>query len=217
MSSSRLGILVGMQWEANLAHSLNPIAIEASGATCAGAQAALDRLQKEKVDSIISFGFAAGLDPVMKAGTIVIPHSVSMSDQEYKADPILRLRLGAEKSKVKVGALLHSNHIMTSVQEKEAYFKKTGCVAADMESGLVAEFCQQHRLSFAVLRVICDPATRNLPPLACMALAEDGSLNFSKIIGNLFSRPSQINSLIGVGIDMMYAYWCLNSFVSVCF
>lgn len=215
MAHNRLGVLVGMQWEAKLAEALNPAATEASGATSVGAMAALHRLKKAQVDTIISFGFAAGLDPVMKAGTILLPHSVFVDHRDYKIDPVLRLRLGSEKSNVKVGSLLHSNKIITSAQEKKALFDKTGCVAVDMESGLVAQFCQKYHISFAVLRVICDPATRDLPALATMALAKDGSLNLSKIMGSLLKHPHQIHTLLGIGWDMLCAYWRLSHFIAV--
>lgn len=210
----RIGVLVGMQSEAKLARHLYPAAIEASGATKEGAKAALHRLIAANVTSIVSFGFAAGLDPLIKAGTILLPNVIHVEGKDYLSDPALRLKLGSERSKVKLGALLHSDEIITSAIEKQKLFEKTGCVSVDMESGIVAKYCHEHHISFAVLRVVCDSASRDLPPLACMALSHDGKLNTSKMIKNLMTNPGQISSLIKLGVDAGIAHRQLNNFVN---
>ncbi|CAI3938269.1 Nucleoside phosphorylase/nucleosidase [Commensalibacter communis] len=209
----RIGVLVGMQSEAKLARHLYPAAIEASGATKEGAKIALNRLIMANVTSIVSFGFAAGLDPLIKAGTILLPNVIHVNGKDYVSDPALRLKLGAEKSKIKVGALLHSDEIITASAEKQELFCKTGCVALDMESGIVAQYCEDHQIPFAVLRVVCDSAARDLPPLACMALSHDGNLNRIQMAKSLLSNPGQIAGLIKLGIDAGVAYAQLNSFV----
>lgn len=209
----RIGVLVGMQSEARLARHLHPVAIEASGATIKGAEAALQRLLDAKADAIVSFGFAAGLDPVIKPGAILVPYSVQVSNQEYNADTDLRSRLGAEQSKVKVGALLHSDFIITSSKEKQVLFEETGCIAADMESGVVARYCVERHIPFAALRVVCDSATRDLPSVVCMALSSGGNLNIPQIIKSLVYHPAQIFGLVGVGVDAGIAFWQLNRFI----
>ncbi|MDI2091043.1 phosphorylase family protein [Commensalibacter oyaizuii] len=209
----RIGVLVGMQSEARLARNLYPTAIEASGATMRGAEIALQRLLDTGVDKIVSFGFAAGLDPLIKPGTILLPHTIYVNNKDYVPDLTLRSQLGAEKSQVKIGALLHSDTIITSCAEKEILFQQTGCVAVDMESGIVAQYCEEHQIPFAVLRVVCDSANRDLPPVASLALSNDGHLNISKIIGSLLGNPDQVFDLIKLGADAAIAYWQLNSFV----
>lgn len=210
----RIGVLVGMQSEAKLARHLYPAAIEASGATKEGAKAALNRLIAANVTSIVSFGFAAGLDPLIKAGTILLPNVIHVEGKDYISDPALRLKLGSERSKVRLGALLHSDEIITSAAEKQKLFEQTGCVSVDMESGIVAKYCYEHNIPFAVLRVVCDSASRDLPPLACMALSHDGKLNTSKMIKNLMTNPGQISSLIKLGVDAGIAHRQLNNFVN---
>lgn len=213
MVRKRLGILVGMEFEARLAQTFAPVAIEISGATFLGAQKALERLSAAKIDTILSFGFAAGLDPVIKAGAILLPHSVVVGNQEYHVDAEIRDWLGAEKSEVKLGSLLHSNEIVTSVQQKEKLFKETACIAVDMESGLVAQFAHEKQIPFAVLRAVCDSANRNLPPLVSLALAQNGKLDLSEISRSLFTNPYQIKDLCGVGLDMAWAHWRLKQYL----
>ncbi|EUK17760.1 phosphorylase family protein [Commensalibacter papalotli (ex Servin-Garciduenas et al. 2014)] len=209
----RIGVLVGMQSEAKLARHLYPAAIEASGATKEGAKSALKRLIAAKVTSIVSFGFAAGLDPLIKAGTILLPNVIHVRGKDYVSDPALRLKLGAEKSRIKVGALLHSDEIITASAEKQKLFVQTGCVALDMESGIVAQYCEDHKIPFAVLRVVCDSAARDLPPLACLALSHDGNLKISQMAKSLLVNPAQISGLIKLGVDAGLAYRQLNNFV----
>ena len=78
---SKPGIVVGLAAEARVARPLGwPIAI--GGGTVAGAEAAAERLVREGVTALVSFGIAGGLDPALRPGTIVVPQEVLMDDGE---------------------------------------------------------------------------------------------------------------------------------------
>ena len=49
-------------------------------------------------------------------------------------------------------------------QAKRALYVKTGAIAVDMESHIVARIGAAHGLPVAAIRVITDPAVRALPP-----------------------------------------------------
>ncbi|CAK7192462.1 5'-methylthioadenosine/S-adenosylhomocysteine nucleosidase [Commensalibacter sp. Nvir] len=210
----RIGVIVGMQSEAQLANALHPAAIEVSGATDLGAKMAMERLLKTQIDAVVSFGFAGGLDPLIKPGSILLPSVICTEKKDYMPNPFLRLKLGAERSDVKIGALLHSDEAIKSSAEKKKLFQDTACLAVDMESGIVAEYCQKNNIPFAALRVVCDSALRDLPPVACIALSQKGTLNFFSIVNSFLTNPIQCWDLMALGFDASIAYWRLKRYVN---
>lgn len=73
-SPSRPGILVGLKAEARFIRQVFPhAAIAASGACRAGALREAARLAACGADCLLSFGLAAGLDPDLPAGSIIVP------------------------------------------------------------------------------------------------------------------------------------------------
>ncbi|QHC35113.1 hypothetical protein [Komagataeibacter xylinus] len=199
---SRLGIVVGMEAEAALIRPFLPHArFGLSGATLSGARQAVLDLLEGGVDALLSFGLAAGLDPALQPGAVVVPHNVLVNGERLPAAPALLSWLGAERADVVGGDLLHSDVIVTAATRKMALYRETGCVALDMESGVVAEMAAARKVPFAVLRVVCDPAERTLPPAAVVALRPDGSLAVGALARSIACNPFQIPALIRVGRD----------------
>ncbi|KDU97623.1 hypothetical protein CFR78_00020 [Komagataeibacter rhaeticus] len=199
---SRLGIVVGMEAEAALIRPFLPQArFGLSGATLSGARQAVLDLLEGGVDALLSFGLAAGLDPALAPGAVVMPAHVVVNGERLAASPALLDWLGAGRADVLGGDLLHSDVIVTEATRKAELFRQTGCVALDMESGVVAEMAAARRVPFAVMRVVCDPADRTLPPAAVVALRPDGSLAVGALARSILCNPLQIPALIRVGRD----------------
>ncbi|MDE7547480.1 hypothetical protein PY793_05705 [Acetobacter fabarum] len=199
---TRPGILVGLKAEAQLIRGVFPhAAIAASGATSAGAQREANRLAACGADCLLSFGLAAGLDPTLPPGTIVIPSAVQAWGKVWPCDPTLRHILGEEHAGVISGSLLHSDQVVLQAQHKAELFASTQCASLDMESGFLARVAHEADLPFAVLRVICDPATRSLPPVTACVLSPDGGLQIGLLLRSLLRHPSQITGLISLGRD----------------
>ncbi|GBQ49772.1 hypothetical protein AA15973_1875 [Komagataeibacter sucrofermentans DSM 15973] len=197
-----MGIVVGMEAEAALIRPFLPHArIGLSGATLSGARQAVLDLLEGGVDALLSFGLAAGLDPALQPGAVVVPQNVLVNGERLPAAPALLAWLGAEGADVVGGDLLHSDVIVTAATRKMALYRETGCVALDMESGVVAEMAAARKVPFAVLRVVCDPADRTLPPAAVVALRPDGSLAVGALARSIVCNPFQIPALIQVGRD----------------
>jgi len=64
---------------------------------------------------------------------------------------------------------------------------------------------QAHELPFAVVRAICDPAERDLPPAATVALDQKGAVGLIRVLGSLLSYPSQWRDLMALGSDVARA------------
>ena len=81
----------------------------------------------------------------------------------------------------------------------------------------MARIATEFGLPFAALRVICDAATRNLPPLALQALNQSGKVELGSVLKALAINPFQTPALIGVAADALTArravvryLWSLN-------
>lgn len=208
------GILVGLKAEARLIRQVFPhAAIAASGATRTGAQREAARLAACGADCLLSFGLAAGLDPALPPGTLVLPERVMAWGAAYLCDPTLRHILGAGQPGVLGSTLLHSDTVVLNASEKAGLFATTQCTALDMESGFLARAAEEAGLPFAVLRVICDPASRSLPPVAGAVLSPDGGLKIGALLGSLLRHPGQISGLIGLGKDAGRARTAMQTFL----
>ncbi len=99
------------------------------------------------------------------------------------------------------GAILGGQKIASSTQAKILLYQRNHPAAIDLESGSVAQIAKDKNLPFAVLRAVADPAERNLPPAALVALREDGSLDIIRLMQSIARQPWQIPGLVAVGRD----------------
>lgn len=190
----RLGIVVGLDAEARLARRLGPaVLIGIGGATSAGAAQAAADLASRGATHLLSFGLAAGLDPSLRAGDLLVPAQVVVDGHRHDADPRLRGLLGGGSD----APLLHSESLVSEPDAKAALRRSSGCGSLDMESGAVALAGRP----FAVLRAVCDPAGRALPPAARIALRPDGRLKGLQILGSILRHPGQLPDLLALARD----------------
>ncbi|HWY94832.1 MAG TPA: hypothetical protein VNX69_06565 [Steroidobacteraceae bacterium] len=149
--------------------------------------------------ALMSFGMAGGLDPLLSAGTVVLPSEVISRDgTRLLTSRGWREQLCAAVAKqrpVDAGALLTSSRPIGAVAEKAAAFRETGAVACDMESLSVAEVSAAHNLPFIAVRVIVDTAEDALPR-AVVAASRDGQVNIRRLIGGLAAAPLDLIALI---------------------
>lgn len=172
--------------------------MEAGGGTPEGAEAAAERLAARGVAGLVSFGLAGGLDPALPAGAIVVPVAVLDGADRYPTDPALSSRFGDGGGG---GTLLAAGRVVAEAASKAALFARTGALAVDLESGAVARVAARHGLAFAVLRAVCDPASRTLPPAALVALGAGGAILPFRVAGAVLRRPGQIPALIALARD----------------
>lgn len=197
-----LGIVVGLNAEAMLARRLCPDAmIGISGATRAGAERAVSGLVARGATRLLSFGLAAGLDPTLRPGDLLVPDAVLVDGRHLATDPLLRSLLGPGAT----GPLLHSDVLVASRAAKADLLARTGCRSLDMESGPAALAAEAAGIAFAVLRAVCDPAERTLPPAACIPLQPDGKLQIVSLLRSILRRPGQVPALLALGRDVSRA------------
>jgi len=80
-----------------------------------------------------------------------------------------------------------------------------------MESGAVAAASAEAGVPFAVMRAVCDPAGRTLPPAALVALNSAGRLVAARLAMSILGRPGQLVQLFGLARDAAAARRALRS------
>jgi hopanoid-associated phosphorylase len=163
------------------------------------------------VRAVISFGLAGGLDPALRAGDIVIASHVVSGGTSSATDKTLLASFAGSLARGRVAprCVVGWDLVVADPAEKAA-MHRAGAHAVDMESHVAADFAAAHRLPFGVVRVICDPAHRSVPPFAQFALEANGRVAKRAILGSLARNPSQLSGLAGLGRDFAIAVVALR-------
>jgi adenosylhomocysteine nucleosidase len=199
-------LLVGFAAEARVAR-LCGWQVAIGGGTTEGAARTAQCLIDAGATGIVSFGLAGGLDPTLRAGTVIVAESVAAYGRMWPTDPTLNNRLGGTTGHLCLGL----DRAVASADEKLRLNQETGASLVDMESGAVAVVAAAARVPFAVLRAICDPADRALPPAALVALDTAGRLAAARLAMAVLASPGQVMALFGLARDAAAARRALRT------
>ena len=140
-------------------------------------------------ESVLTCGFAGGLNPELKLGDVVFEKSEA-------GDLSLQKKLAAAGAKP--ATFFCADRIATTVAEKKALREQTGADAVEMESAAIHAVCRERGISCATVRVISDPAGEDLP-LDFNALAKpDKNLDFGKLLLAIAKSPGKIGALMAL-------------------
>ena len=159
----------------------------------AGARLAVERLRARGVSGLISFGLAGGLDPALAPGILIVPRTVVQGDERWDVDPALVARLGGSTGHILAGG----DGVLATSAEKAALRRTTGADAVDLESAAAA----RSGLPFAALRAVCDPAERDLPRAALVALDARGRIGALHVLAAALARPAELPALVRLAGD----------------
>lgn len=208
----RIGFVTGLAAEARLLSGASHV-IGVGGGTPEGAAVAAGRVIDLGATGLISFGLAGGLDPALPPGFLIVPERVFERDAIHECD----LRLIDKIGGATVGLLLGGDAIAATIAAKAALFARTGASAIDLESGAVAGVAQTRGVPFAVLRAVADPAWRDLPPAAIIALDHAGQIAIGRIALSIARQPSQVPALVTLARDAAKARRALAERVRIRF
>ncbi len=190
-------VVVGMKREAAIVR-------RAGGRVIVGA-AGLEAAAKD-ASAIVSFGLCGGLDPALGPGDLIVGSGVIFDSRRMAADPAWAERLRAALPGARLGDFASGGAMVADAASKSALQRKTGAVAVDMESHLVA----RSGLPFAVVRAVSDPADRSLPRAAQAGFGADGEADVGAVIAALMRRPYELPALIEVARDAAKAFKALE-------
>jgi adenosylhomocysteine nucleosidase len=170
-----------------------------SGIGGVAAQRAARALVEAGASALVTFGMAGGLDPSLKAGSVVLPcELISADGTRFAASQSWRERVAAAVSPLRAvseGNLLTSARPIDTPADKAAAFRDSGAAAVDMESAAVAEVAAKHELPFIAVRVIVDTAADRLPH-AVVNASRAGRLRIGRLLAGLVVAPGEIAGLI---------------------
>ena len=175
--------------------------VEAGGGTPAGAAAAATRLIDAGATALISFGLAGGLDPALRPGLVIVPRAVLSDGVTSRANPSLAQSFGG----LTAHTILGGRDVAADAAAKRRLYAATQAHAIDLESGAVAAMATAQGLPFIVIRAICDPAERDLPPAALIALGPHGTIRPWRVVRSAFAHPGQIAGLLALARDARLA------------
>jgi adenosylhomocysteine nucleosidase len=142
---------------------------------------------------LLSCGFAGALRPEMKIGHIVIADSIVDThgqslklDVDMPADP---------HSGLFVGKTLTVDHMVRTIEEKQALAKQFDAIAVDMESLAVAQVARETNTRFLSIRAISDDLSRDLPPEVLSVVGSTGTLRLGAAVGSIWKRPGSVKEL----------------------
>lgn len=164
---------------------------------------------------LLSFGVAGALAPQLTPGDLIVGRALIDGPRRAPCDPrwsiamTERLKRSAPSLRTAWADVAGVDAPLADPLAKAALHTATGAAAVDMELAIVARAAERHRLPFAILRAIADPALRTLPPAALVAMRADGGLDLAAVLGALARRPRQLPTLLRLAFDARRAYCAL--------
>jgi adenosylhomocysteine nucleosidase len=198
-------IVVGLAFEARIAAGPG-VKVICSGdgrnlATRLTAAIAEARTLVNGCPGIISFGVAGGLAPHLRSGACVVGSAILSESNRMPTSAEWSQKLLQTIPDAVSGMLLGVTAPIAHPNEKQTLYAKTGAIAVDMESHIVAAVGAAHGLPVAAIRVITDPAKRALPASAVAAMRPNGTTNIAAMIRSVLMRPRELPALLQTALD----------------
>jgi hypothetical protein len=141
---------------------------------------------------VISWGSAAGLSNAVEAGDLLIPEAIYVGNQVIHTNHGFNHLLVShlpQTIRVHQYPLTECKGVLASVEDKKNLYETTRCVAADMESGALAQMAEKHQVPFAVIRSVVDEADMPLPSALLQGFGK-GGFDLPAFLGNALINPS---------------------------
>ena len=201
----RIIAVTGLSREARIAASPDVHAVIGGGDEAA-LSAELKRVVAQGAQGIISFGIAGGLDPALAPGACIVGSAATLGPARWRTDVLWSKRLLAALPGAVFAEIAGIDHPAASVEHKRLLRSMSGAAAVDMESHVAGRIAEASGVPFAILRIICDPAGRNLPPAALMGLRKDGTSDIGAVLRALAASPGQLPGMIRLAREAGVAF-----------
>jgi adenosylhomocysteine nucleosidase len=196
-----LGIVAALEMERRWIRAPEPL-VEVSGVGETRAEDAARRLVERGATALVSWGVAGGLDPHLRAGTVILPDRVIGEEgRSWGVDLEWRNRLLERiggRVVTSTSPLYHAASVIVTADEKRAIHLRFGAGGVDMETVAVARVANAHRVPWVAVRVVFDAADQDLPAAILAATGDDGRLTVASVVG-LISSPRLWRPSIALG------------------
>jgi hopanoid-associated phosphorylase len=201
--TSMIITVVGLAFEARVAARIAPGA--GMQVICNGTNQTLATSLAEAIakgcDGLISFGVAGGLSPQLKPGTCVVGSTILSGPARFPTDADWSGKLLRCAPDAVYGVIAGVSAPMAQPSAKHALHIRTGAIAVDMESHIVASVGAAHGLPVAAIRTIADPAQRILPQAVLVAVRPNGTTDVTAMLRWMTRRPRDLPGLLRIALD----------------
>ena len=148
-------------------------------------RATIEALADNTPQTVLSCGFAGGLNPDLPRGTVLFagendfPHAKRLKES------------GAEP-----GSFYNVDRVLITTAEKESVRKTTGADAVEMESDTIWQVCEKAAIPCATVRVISDAANETLPLDFNQLFSSENTISHAALAKTLINSPNRIPGLI---------------------
>lgn len=167
-----------------------------SGIGSENAFTAARKLVAAGANLLLGWGVAAGLDPALSSGHIVIGRQIKNSDDDsFTVKSTLLEQINWQtvtKHPLASADILSVDQIVSSVAEKQTLYKQSGCAALDMESFAIAIAADELEVPALFIRSILDTAQMSLPGSSTQATDEQGRVSLPRLCAGLLKKPQEI-------------------------
>lgn len=135
---------------------------------------------------VFTCGFAGGLDPELKFGTVVC----SLDEKGTPFADVLR------SMSVREVAFHCADNVAVTKEDKALLRKQTEADAVEMESSHIQMVCRERGVRCDVIRVISDAANEDLPLNFAEMMTTDYRMRWGKLFFHLAIHPSAVPRLM---------------------
>lgn len=189
----------GLLFEARIAERSKGVVAIAGGGVAL--ERRLLQAAQQGARGIVSFGVAGALDPELSTGTIWIGSEIESQNERFTTDGKWLDAICTRLPDAQPVRVLASDTAITSSREKAALYQDTRCRIVDMESHVAGRVAAKLELPLAVIRVVSDTASRDLPPAALVGMRPDGRTDLPAVLRSLAVKPLQLPALIQLAAD----------------
>jgi len=159
---------------------------------------------------VLSIGLGGALDLQLAVGDVVIASEV-IADGRWPTDGEWADRLANALPRARRAVVYGSDQMILQAAEKAHLHGQTGAALADMESHVAAHFAAERGLPLAVVRVVSDAASTDLPRAVSAGLKPDGAMNLAGVLTALAADPRQLPALVRAGREAEAAFRALEA------
>ncbi len=189
------------------------------------AEVACHQLLAAGATALVSWGVAAGLDPALAPGSLVVTAQVVTGDsngtatavpatsvsQRWAERVVARLR---PRAPVSTGPIAHADRMLETTDAKRG-LARTGAVAADMETRGVATVADSGGVPWIAVRAIADASDTALPASVLGAVDESGRVQPGRLLAALARHPRELAMLPPLARGFGAALRALRSAVDI--
>ena len=154
---------------------------------------------------IVSYGVSGGLWPDLRSGDIVVGSEIIGLNGNALTDDVWSAWLLSAIPTAIYGPIAGIDLPVSARASRGELRLRSGALAVDMESHLIAGLAAANSMRFIAVRVIIDAAGRNIPPTAVACISSDGETSRWRLSRLLLGRPSDALDVIKLSADWWLA------------